>query len=112
MAEEQPEFCWHHGDLERLHQCLDKDYCDLYESEHGIQWYERYGLYIGMPVRFCVHGNVCAFGKIRSKPYDLFTEKGIEPVNPNWPSAVDICSICWRDGGHCDSFLRRGSHRL
>ena len=113
MAEGQPEFCWHHGDLERLRQCLDKGYCDLHELEHTIRWYNRYGLYKGMPVRFSVRHNVCAFGNIQSKkPYDLRAEKGIEPVNPNWPGAVDICSICWRDGGYCDSYLRRGSHRL
>ena len=113
----KPEFCWHHGDLERLRQCPDKGYCDLRGGERGIRWYNiRHRLYIGMPVRFSVKVNlkrkVVAFGTIQSKPYDLFAQKGIKPVHPDWPAAVDICSICWRDGGDCNSLPRRGSHRL
>ncbi len=112
MTEDQPEFCWHHSDLDRLCQCLDKGYCDLYASERGVRLYERHGLYVGMPVRFCVQGKVRAFGTIQSRPYDLFTEKGIEPIAPDWPAAVDIDSIRWEDGGDCDSPRRWGSHTL
>jgi len=112
MAKKQPELCWHHSDLERLRQCLDKNCCDLYGGEHGIRWYKRHGLYIGQSVQFSVKGKVIAFGTIQSKPYDLATERNIQPVNPKWPGAVGIGDICWRDGRYCSSSPRRGSHSL
>ena len=112
MAKDQPEFCWHHRDVERLRQCLDKGYCDLHEGERGMRWYDRHTLYVGMRVRFSVNRSVVAFGTIRSEPHDLLAEKGIEPVDPEWPGAVDIGDICWRDDGDCSSNPKWGSHRL
>jgi len=112
MTKDQPEFCWHHGNLERLHQCLDKGYCDLYEGERGIKWYDRHRLYKGMLVRFSVKGEVVAFGTIQSEPYDLFSENGIEPVDPKWSGAVKIDDVRRSDGGYCNSYPRRGSHKL
>jgi hypothetical protein len=112
MARSSPEFCWHHGNLKRLRQCLDKNYCDLRGGELGIRWYKRHRLYEGMPVRFSVRGKVVAFGRIQGKPYDLATERKIQPMDPKWPGAVDIGDVCWRDGGDCSSPPRWGSHRL
>jgi len=112
MAEEQPEFCWHHSDPNRLRQCLDKGFCDLHGGERGIRWYGRHQLSRRIRVRFSVQGEIVAFGTIQSEPYDLLAQKGIEPVDSEWPSAVDINDICWRDGGYCDAPRRWGSHRL
>lgn len=113
MAENKTEFCWHHGDEGRLRQCLDSGYCDLRGGERGIRWYKRHGLYVEMPVRFSVKGKVRAFGTIQSEePYDVLAERGIGPVDPDWPGAVNVGDICWRDGGDCNSNPEWGSHRL
>jgi hypothetical protein len=120
MAMKQPEvrsrtavLCWHHGDLRRLEKCLANHYCDLYGP--GVQcsnWWNKLGLKVGDVVRFSVKGEVVAYGKILSEPYDLASRKEIPPVDKSWPGAVDIGEIQWRRGGNCASALREGSHRL
>jgi len=115
MAKNHPnsKLCWHHGDLERLRQCLAKNYCDLYPlGARCSKWWKKLGPKKGDRVQFSVKGKVVACGTIQSEPYDLFAEKGIEPVDPEWPGAVDIGDICWRDKGDCSSWPRRGSHWL
>lgn len=108
MAKDQPNFCWHHGDEGRLRQCLDNGYCDLWPPPSCFRWWKRHGLKKGDPVRFSVKGEVVAFGTIQSEePYER-----IRPVDPEWPGAVDIGDICWRDGGDCRRPPRFGSHRL
>jgi len=113
MAKKQRKFCWHHGDLERLRQCLDNGYCDLWPlgTPGFIRW-GKHGLKKGDRVQFSVKGKVVACGTIQSEPYDLFAEKGIEPVDPDWPSAIDVGDIYWRDKGHCSSTPMFGSHWL
>jgi len=113
MAKNQPNFCWHHGEEGRLRQCLDNGYCDIHPlGACCSKWWKGHKLKRGDRVRFSVKGKVVAFGTIQSEPYDLFAEKGIEPVDPKWLGAVDIGDIYWRDGGDCSSPPRRGSHRL
>ena len=113
MATKQSKFCWHHGDLERLRQCLDNGYCDLWPPPGCFRWWKKHGLKKGDPVQFSVKGSVVACGTIQSEePYDLLAEKGIESVDPYWPSAVDIGDICWRDKGDCSSTPKFGCHWL
>ena len=111
MAKDQPNFCWHHGDEGRLRQCLDNGYCDLYplDDPRCSRFWKGHKLKQGDRVRFSVKGEVVAFGTIQSEePYER-----IEPVDPDeWPGAVDIGDICWRDGGDCSSPPGLGSHRL
>jgi hypothetical protein len=105
--------CWHHGDRRRLEMCLANNYCDLYGPGRSCSnWWNKLGLKIGDIVRFSVKGEVVAYGKILSEPYDLVVRKGIPPVDKSWPGAVDIGEIQWRRGGNCASSLREGSHRL
>lgn len=115
MAKDQPNFCWHHGYEGRLRQCLDNGYCDLYplDDPRCSRFWKGHKLKQGDRVRFSVKGKVAAFGTIQSKPYDLASERKIQPVDPKkWPGAVDIGDICWRDGGDCSSPPGLGSHRL
>jgi hypothetical protein len=114
MAKKPRKFCWHHGDLERLRQCLDNGYCDLWPSPKSFTWWKRHKLNKGDRVQFSVKGKVVACGTIKSdEPYDLFDVKGIDPVDPEkWPGAVDIGDIRWRDKGNCSSTPRFGSHWL
>ncbi len=114
MAKKRTKFCWHHRDLERLRQCLDNGYCDFWPpGTPGYERWNRHGLKKGDRVQFSVRRKVVACGTIQSdKPYNLFAEKGIEPVDPEWPGAVDIGDICWRDKGDCSSPPGLGSHRL
>ena len=110
MAKDQPNFCWHHGDEGRLRQCLNNGYCDLYplDDPRCSRFWKGHKLKQGDKVRFSVKGEVVAFGTIQSEePYER-----IEPVDPEWPGAVDIGDICWRDGGDCRRPPRFGSHRL
>ena len=109
----RPVVCWHHGDLERLQQCLAKNYCDLYGlATGGSNWWRKLGLNVGHRVRFSVKGKVVASGKIQSEPYDLAARRKVRPVDPKWPGAVDIGDIRWRDEGSCSSPPALGSHRL
>jgi hypothetical protein len=110
----RPVVCWHHGDEKRLRQCLDLKYCDLYHplDESCLKWWKKLRLEVGSTVRFCVKGNVVAFGIIKSEPYDLASIKQIEPVDPKWPGAVDIEEIPWHGKESCDSIPQFGSHRL
>ena len=122
MAMKQPEVgsqiavvCWHHGDRQRLEKCLANNYCycDLYGPGRSCSnWWNKLGLKIGDVVRFSVKGEVVAYGKILSEPYDLVLRKGIPPVDKSWPGAVDIGEIQKRRGGNCASPPREGSHRL
>jgi len=119
MAMKQPEVgsriavvCWHHGDRRRLEKCLANNYCDLHPLGRASNWWNKLRLKIGDIVRFSVKGEVVAYGKILSEPYDLVSRKGIPPVDKSWPGAVDIGEIQWRQGGNCPSPPREGSHRL
>ncbi len=113
LTPSRPVVCWHHGDLQRLRWCLARNYCDLYGSVKGSRWWRKLGLNVGDVIRFSVKGRVVATGGIQSDPYDLAVERGIQPVDKNWPGAVDIEDVVWRkDSGSCDSSLRLGSHKL
>ena len=114
--------CWHHGDMNRLRTCLSSGYCDLHPLKKTCPkgrmsaeyWYNsKMKLKIGDEVRFCVEKRkVVATGEVCSIPYDIFTQKRIRPVDPCWPSAVDISKVVWLDGGYCPSHPVIGSHRL
>lgn len=114
--------CWHHGNLERLRQCLDQGYCDLHPLAENCpkgrmsaeRWYHsKMKLEIGDRVRFCVEKRkIVATGEIASEPYDLSLKKGIEPIDPDWSGAVDIINIVWSDADHCPSPPVLGSHRI
>jgi len=109
--------CWHHGSEYRLKECLAKGYCDLHplaaECPKGRmsaeRWYHgKMKLKKGDWVRFCVEKRkIVAIGKIASEPY-----KCAQPIDASWPSAVDITSVMWENGGYCASPPRLGSHRL
>lgn len=108
-----PVVCWHHGDLQRLRQCLAKNYCDLYRpGARCSAWWRKLGLNVGDMVRFSVKRKVVGSGRIQSDPYDLAAKTGIQPVDSKWPGAVNIENIVWRDGGSCGSPLRLGNHKL
>lgn len=118
VAGNQPVFCWHHGSRARLYRCLDHGYCDLgpLDDQCLSRFWKRHRLKPGDRVRFSVRGEIVACGTIDSNyPYDLRSEKGIEPVSPRWPSAVDIIEICRTDGSNCGSCIappKFGSHWL
>ena len=106
-------FCWHHGDLQRLHLCLEKGYCDLYPiGPRCSKWWNKLKVKVGDEVRFSVKGKIVAVGRIQSEPYDLSKIRKIQPVHPDWPGAVDIENVKFLDGGTCSSTPRVGSHRL
>lgn len=108
------EFCWHHGDLQRLRMCLENGYCDLYPvGDRCYKWWRRFKLEIGDRVRFCVKSKIVAVGTIQSEPYDLVKKRNIQPIAEEWAGAVDIENVEFLDnGGTCDSTPQFGSHRL
>ena len=98
--------CWHHSDLQRLKNCLENNYCDLYApGPQCSRWWNKLELRVGDFVRFSVKGNVVAYGRILSEPYDLVSRKSLPPLSKSWPGAVDIGQIEWRTGGNCASPL-------
>lgn len=112
--------CWHHGNENRLRKCLVNGYCDLHplaakcpkgRMSAEFWFHKKMKLKIGDRVRFCVERRkIVGTGEIESKPYDLLERRGIQPINPNWPGAVDIVDVQWENGGYCPSLPRRGSH--